>query len=733
MKEHSTVTPMNSAPSNPEPQTAPDYSTTGAMSLAWAISTASRLQGKEVERLRLHDAVSSHSTRIENIQAQDGTNIMQTEWPCLLEDVAKASGAESIEWYDEPNPARLPAITWLPSQGWTLVRSQTPAGDWVLDMQGRAFSAPSGTRLKVARLVMPSKAVDCTGKPAFRLFRQTFLAHKGTFLEGAAATVVVNILALATSMFSMQVYDRVIPTQGYSTLWVLTIGVVLAMVFEMVLKLARSYLMEKAIVSMDTRLSREIFRRLLNVRLDQLPGSVGSLSAQLRGYETIRGFLSASTLYVLVDAPFGLFFIVLIGAIAAPQIAAIPLAFLLICIVFGLLVHRKVDQHAIKSTAAGNLKTGLLVETIEGAETVKAGGGAWGALSKWIDVTDEAIRNDLKLRSISEKSGYISGMMQQVSYVALVAAGAYLAAEGQLTMGSLIACSILSGRALAPASQIPSLMVQFAHAKAAMAGLEKVYALQTDNHSVERPLLPERVSGHYTLERVRFSYPGSPQALAVPQLTIRPGEKIAVVGPIGSGKSTLLRLLSGMYQPSEGRILLDGLDIDQISRDLLSEKIGYLQQEHRLFSGTLRESLLVGIADPGDEAVKAAAARTGLLEAISSHPKGLDLPIAEGGKGLSGGQRQLVALTRLLISKPEIWLLDEPTASMDERTEQSCVQALQQQMTATQTLVLVTHKGALLNLVNRIIVVANHQIVMDGPRDEVLSRLSPTPAARRAA
>lgn len=731
MNQPTTVTPLNGASPDVAAPDAGKENAAGAMSLAWAITTASRLQGKEVERLRLHDAVSSHADRIAALAAAQSQ--ASGEWEHLLEDVAVAGGAASVEWYDTPDPARLPALTWLAGQGWALVRSQTPGGDWVLDLQGRMFSVPRETRLKVARLVMPAREADRSNRPAFRLFRQVFMAHKGTFLEGAAATVIVNLLALAASLFSMQVYDRVIPTQGYSTLWVLTIGVMIAMGFEMLLKLARSYLMEQAIVKMDTRLSREIFRRLLGVRLDQLPGSVGSLSAQLRGYETIRGFLSASTLYLLVDAPFGLVFIFLIGVIAAPQIGLIPLVFLILCIAFGLLIRHKVDQHALKSTAAGNLKTGLLVETIEGAETIKAGGGSWGVLSKWIDVTDEAIRNDLKLRSISEKSSYISATMQQVSYVALVAAGAYLAAEGQLTMGSLIACSILSGRALAPAAQIPGLMVQFAHAKAALAGLEKVFALQSDNHSVERPLLPERISGQYALERVRFSYPGAPQALAVQQLTIRAGEKVAIIGPVGAGKSTLLRLLSGMYQPSEGRILLDGLDVEQISRDLLSDRIGYLQQEHRLFSGTLRENLLVGIADPGDEGIKAAATRTGLMEAISSHPKGLDLPIAEGGRGLSGGQRQLVAMTRLLLSKPDVWLLDEPTASMDERSEQLCMQALQQQVTQQNTVVLVTHKSTLLGLVDRIVVVANHEVVLDGPRDEVLKRLSPAPVARRAA
>jgi ATP-binding cassette subfamily C protein LapB len=401
----------------------------------------------------------------------------------------------------------------------------------------------------------------------------------------------------------------------------------------------------------------------------------------------------------------------------------VPLFFLLISIAMGIVMRKKIDFHATQATAAANLKTGILVETIEGAETIKAGGGGWGTLSRWLDVVDESIKHELVNRSISEKSTYVAAVLQQASYIGLVATGAYFAAEGNLTMGSLIACSILSGRALGPIAQIPGLMVQRAHAKAALDGLEKVFALELDNHAVERPLVPEKIHGHYVLERVRFAYLGAPQALSIPQLQIFPGEKIGVVGPIGSGKSTLLRLLTGMYQASEGRILLDSLDIDQISQSLLATSIGYLQQEHRLFSGTLRQNLLIGIPDPGDAIIRNAAARTGLLTAINHHPKGLDLQIAEGGKGLSGGQRQLVALTRLVLSSPSIWLLDEPTASMDEQTEQRCIQTLHDCIKAEHTMILVTHKPALLGMVNRLIVISGHQIIIDGPRDDVIARL----------
>jgi len=695
-----------------------------SMALASAIHTCTRLQGHVVDRLRLHHALAPEQAPP---QATDHAN-----WREHLLQVAKHIGATGVDWSEQPDPARLPAVTWLPGVGWCTVRGKTPPGNWLIESQGQTRQWPADPALPVGRLVFPTtgKSPD---KPVRHLFKQAFLAHKTTFIEGALAGVFINFLALATSLYSMQVYDRVIPAQGYSTLFVLTLGVALSIAFELVFKLIRSYLMEHAVVAIDSQLSREIFGRLLQVRLDQLPGTVGSLSAQLRGYETIRAFLSSSTFYVLVDAPFGLVFVVLIALIGSPLVALVPLCFLLLSVGIGTVMRNKVEFHAKQATAAANLKTGLLVEAIEGAETIKAGGGGWGALSRWIDVVEESIRHDRVTRGISEKTGYLAAVLQQASYVGLVATGAYFAAEGQLTMGALIACSILSGRALGPIAQLPGLMTQRAHAKAALAGLEKVYALQTDNHGVDRPLVPEKLAGRYVLDRVRFAYPGAPKALSIADLKIQPGEKIGVVGPIGSGKSTLLRLLTGMYQATEGRVLLDGLDIDQISRDVLSEKIGYLQQEHRLFSGTLRQNLLVGIPDPGDEAMRDAAARTGLLSAITNHPQGLDLKIAEGGKGLSGGQRQLVALTRLLLSEPNIWLLDEPTASMDEQTEHRCIQVLREASASDQTLVLVTHKPALLSMVDRIIVVAGHQVTMDGPKEQVLTKLRERGRVQQAA
>jgi ATP-binding cassette subfamily C protein LapB len=300
-------------------------------------------------------------------------------------------------------------------------------------------------------------------------------------------------------------------------------------------------------------------------------------------------------------------------------------------------------------------------------------------------------------------------------------------------MGGLVACSILSGRVLSPVAMIPAQLMQWAHAKAALHSLDRMWKLESDHQGQEAVVL-EQIRGTYRCESVVFNYQGK-QALAVPQLAIAPGEKIGILGPVGSGKTTLLRLLSGMYKPHGGRILLDDVDLASIAKPALAEHLGYVQQDGRLFAGTLRENLILGLLDPGDDAILRAAEKTGLLSAvIARHPKGLQQEIHEGGTGLSGGQRQLVNLTRAFLREPRIWLLDEPTASMDRNLEAQVTEALRRTLDPSATLVLVTHKAEMLELVDRLIVVAGHKIVLDGPKAQVLRALqSPSNPQEQAA
>lgn len=691
--------------------------------LVWAVEELAQRHGMATDPLSLQATVRRFGGNggIKNLAS-------------LLDELAESQGFAKVQALPALDAAYLPLLCYTQAHGWAVVLHLESNGLWrVLTPQGELHLAESVFSDHMYLFKPHSKlGLVFEQQESFKSHALGVLSKwRPELLEAGLTSLLIGLLALATSLFSMQVYDRVIPTQGQYTLVILSLGVVLSILIELAMKMARSKLMDYVVVGADNRLSREIFHRLLKLRVDQIPATVGSLAGQLRGYEMVRSFYTSNTMFTLIDFPLGILFLLIMAGIGTPWIALVPLLFGLLGVWVGLSARRKIRVQATEGSAYSNLKTGLLVETVEGAETVKAGSGGWKFLSRWLDVSALSIKNDLEMRAISEKTGYFSASIQQLSYASLIIVGALLVMQGHMTMGALIACSILSGRVLTPVLALPSLLVQHAHAQAALQGLEALYKLETDNHGIAHPLVPEALRGHFRFSGVKFAYDQgdkSPVALVVPSLDVQPGERVAVLGPIGSGKSTLLRLMSGMFLPQEGRILLDGLDLSHISRQLVSQKIGYLQQDHRLFLGTLRENLLIGMPDPGDDALRVAMEKTGMQAFVNKHPLGLERRIAEGGKGLSGGQRQLLAFTRMVLSNPEVWLLDEPTAHMDDEQERRCIKVLQEQAAAGKTLVIVTHKPKLLSLVSRVIIVAGSGIVMDGARDDVLQRLTKQPA-----
>ncbi|VVP55156.1 ATP-binding cassette domain-containing protein [Pseudomonas fluorescens] len=628
----------------------------------------------------------------------------------------------AARWISRPDELQLPMVGFVPGLGWGMVVGRDHEGHWRFETFDTVQMLDEVPAQSVFTAVAPVNVAGVQGKTTARaMFRQALFAHKKVFAWAAVAALVGNLLALGGSLYSMQVYDRVMSTHGVSTLVVLTIGAALAALLELLIKMARSGVMEHSVKGMDLSLSHHIFKRLLSIRMDQFPSSVGSLSSQLRSYEQIRAFMSSATMYFAVDTPFALLFVAVIAMLAGPAVAAVPVVFFLLSMAVSLFYRGKIVNHAQSGNALANRKLGLLVETVEGAESIKAFGSRWRQQSQWDLVERAATEEGQKMRRYSEHASYIGAFIQQASYISLVGVGAYLAVtDNTLTSGSLIACSILSGRVLTPVAALPGLIVQWANARAALETLEKVFALELDNHAVANPLAPEKVVGDYEINDLQFSYPGRPQSLQINSLRIRAGEKVAILGAIGAGKSTLLKVLAGLYHPRAGRVLLDGLDIQQISRGHMSEHVGYSPQDIRLVAGSLRDNLLAGLHGVSEQQVLDACRLTGLATVVASHPQGLDLEIAEGGSGLSGGQKQLVGMTRLLLARPDVWLIDEPTASMDDGTEARCLQALSESIGVNQTLVVVTHKMALLSLVDRIVVLGPQGVLADGPKQDVL-------------
>ena len=546
--------------------------------------------------------------------------------------------------------------------------------------------------------------------------------HRRIFMEAVFATFMLSIIGLVSAMYTMQVYDRVVPTKGYSTLWVLTIGALLAVLLEYIIKQVRAHMVDRASKAIDQELSGVFFGKALDIRMDARPSTVGTFASQIRHFELVRNFMTSSTLFIMADAPFALMFIGVMGMIAGP-VALVPLVMVPLAVLVGLFFRKPIERLATENMAESNRKNGLLIEAVDGIESIKAAGGEWKMRDRYSQLTATIAVSELKLKDINTRSTNLAQSIQLLNYIGMIVVGAYAITTGQLTMGGLIACSIISGRALAPLGQIPQLIVQWKHAQTALKSLNSIMAMPSDRSSTQRLVVPDSCLGQLDMDKAVFGYLSDKPSLEVETLSVKPGERIAVLGAVGSGKSTLVKMMSGLFKPKTGRVLIDGIDIDHLAPEFVREHVGYLPQDVRLFNGTLRENLTLGLPTPNDSLILRAARLTGLDQVILNHPRGLELGINEGGRGLSGGQRQLVGLTRLLLAQPRIILLDEPTASMDAQLEARVMKHLFEEISPETTLVVVTHKTALLTHVNRIIVVDKGRIVADGPRDQVLARL----------
>jgi ATP-binding cassette subfamily C protein LapB len=542
--------------------------------------------------------------------------------------------------------------------------------------------------------------------------------HRRDYGEVALAAMMANLLAIGSALFAMQVYDRVVPNSAFDTLWILASGVGLAILFEGVLRVMRSHLLDIMGKRLDLKLSSQLFERVLATRLGAKPASLGAFSTQLREFESVREFFTSSSAAVISDLPFVLVFLFLIALIGGP-IVAVPLVAIVLIVLPGLLNQKRLGELSRRNLREGAVKNAILLESIEHLETVKASRSEGRALHQWETLTAELAGTAMRSHSLGTTLGQSAAAVQQLAYVGLVMYGAYRISLGEMTVGALVACSILASRGIAPMSQVAAILGRWQHTRVALEGLDQLMSAPVERPPGKIFVRKERITGAYRLEELTFQYGDNPPVVNIAGMSIRAGERVALLGGNGAGKSTLLRMLSGLGDISSGRILLDDVNLGMIDPADRRQAIGYLPQDVALFHGTLRENLNLEGAALGDDELFEALDGVGLGEFARANPLGLDMPI-QGSGSFSGGQRQAVGLARVLLQDPAIVLLDEPTAFFDQTSEKHVIDYLRTWLGA-RTLIATTHKRSLLTLVNRAVVMRNGRIVMDGPLDAVVA------------
>jgi ATP-binding cassette subfamily C protein LapB len=541
------------------------------------------------------------------------------------------------------------------------------------------------------------------------------LKQKRWLIDVCAATLLVNVFAVVTSLFAMQVYDRVVPTLAYYTLYALVVGVVGVYLFDWVLKLLRSHLLDGYASQVDTFISEYIYRHLLHVQLDKVPQSLGTLSAQVSGLDGARQFFTSSVVFVLIDLPFALLFLGVMYVIGGP-ISVVYLGFFAVSMAMAMVMQKKSQVLVKKYISRSNERMGMLIDSIRGNESIRSAGASGRFVSEWNAINQAMAVTSIKQKAISSFSNYSASMFGGIAYVVAIVVGVHLIGSGGLTQGALIACSILGGRVLGPISQAVGYMLQYENVRQGMEMVDKLLEIPSERQAGQRLVSPELKPHSLSLEAVEFSYPNAKvKTVAISDLQFSAGERVALLGTVGSGKSTLLKLLAGLFKPTSGRIKAGMVDLWEIDPDYISRNLAYLPQSVDLFKGTLKSNLALG-RDVQDTMMLSVCADLGLDKVASKSEKGLDLPINEGGSGLSGGQRQLVGLGRVCLADPVIWLLDEPTASLDSETQERVFKALQARIKPSDILIFATHNSQhAVQFSSRIIVMDNGSVVKDVP------------------
>lgn len=547
--------------------------------------------------------------------------------------------------------------------------------------------------------------------------------NKTLYSEVAIAAVIINMFGIASSLFIMNVYDRVVPNNAFDTLWVLAAGIFIVYLFDFILKNLRAHFLDVAGRRADVKISASLFEQIMGMTMTARPRSAGVLASNMREFETLRDFFTSATMVTLIDLPFVFFYILIIALIGGWAVAAVPFFAIPLVIVMGFLLQKPLNKVIKESLHESALKNALLFETIIGLETIKVQAAEGHTQRNWEELTDKASRTSVKSRRLAAFAQNWAVLIQQLVSVGIVIVGVFQISEGLISMGALIACVILSGRAMAPLAQVAGLMTRLSQSRQALDQLDELM-----QKPVERPFGKHFISMPHTQGKVEFrdivfKYPEQQTpALNHLSFTIEPGDRVGIIGAVGSGKTTIERLLINLYEPESGSVQIDGTDVRQIDPGDLRRNVGAVQQSPQLFYGSVRDNITMGHETAPDRAVLKAAELSGVMEFLKDSSAGLDTQVGERGEALSGGQRQAVAIARALLYDPSILILDEPTASMDPASENRLKKRLQT-LCEGKTTILITHKGAMLSLVDKLILIDRGRLVAYGPKDEVIRKL----------
>ncbi len=682
---------------------------------------------------KAHGIATTPDAIMAGLPAPDGRLI-----PSLFDRASHRAGLSSRvvrEFPERANPSLLPAILLLEGERACVLL------EWSRDRKTARVVFPE---LGEAPIVVPASQINqlysghlIYARPKHRFdarapevragrhghwFWSVIAENRLLYRDVLMAAFLTNLLALGMPLFVMNVYDRVVPNQALDTLWVLGSGLMIVLVCDLVLRTLRGRFIDLASSRADVKLSAYIMERVMGTRMESRPVSAGSFSANLRSFESVRDFIGSATVTSFIDLPFALIFLIIIGWIAWPMMIPIVVGALVI-LFYALAVQGRMHELAETTYRASAQRNSTLVEGLVGFETIKALGAEGGFQRRWEQSAALLARVGAQLRLLSSSASNTSMLVQNLVGLAVIIVGVYLIGGGAMTTGALIACYLLSSRAIAPIAQVAGLLVHYHTAATALSSLNEMMKAE-----VERPddtIFISRGSflGEIEFREVSFNYPGQQAAsLRNVSLRIKPGEHVAILGRVGSGKTTLEKLILGLYRPTSGAVLIDGIDQRQLDPAEMRRHIGYVQQDITLFYGSLRDNITMGAPLADDAAVLRAAEIAGITDFVNQHAQGFDMLVGERGESLSGGQRQGVAIARAVINDPPMLLLDEPTASMDHTSEEEIKRRLSA-FGKGKTMIIITHRTSLLELADRIIVMDAGRIVADGPKDQVVKAL----------